>query len=105
MGLCIVSIVQQNYDNDNINHIGNSKRRTESSRDTNNQSFAFDCLAQIDFVAGRALDQDIKVWELFANFDKGACRAVKGSTWARDIESQSTESSGRCHCWIVQSDM
>jgi len=73
------------------------RRLTERSWNTNDQGFSFDGLTQIDFIAGRALKENIKAGELVANLDECSGRAVKGSGSSRGIESQSTESSSRHH--------
>lgn len=74
---------------------------TESSWNTNDQCLALDSLRQIDFIAGRVLNENIEVGELIANFDEGASRGVEVSRWSRDIERQSAEDRGRCHCLVL----
>ena len=51
---------------------GNIWKRTEGSRDTDDNALALKLLGDVDLVAGRGLDE-VNVWDGIANLNTSAC--------------------------------
>lgn len=74
--------------------------RTEGSRGTNDDTLALDLLGQIDLVAGRVLDQHVKVWDGITLLHKGRRgvveeRGLGAHAWDVGCESTGGEHDGQ----------
>lgn len=70
------------------------ERLTERSWHSNDQSFAFRELSQIDLVTRRVLDQNIELGQCVSDLDEGTRGAVEGASGGRKRHAAECEG---CH--------
>lgn len=71
--------------------------RTESSRDTDDDTLALDLLGQVDLVAGRVLHQDIQVGDGVALLDEGRRGVMEERGLGPDAGELSSETASGEH--------
>lgn len=71
--------------------------RTESSRDTDDDTLALDLLGQVDLIAGRVLHQDVQVGDAVALLDEGGRGVMEKRGLGPDAGELSSETASGEH--------
>lgn len=72
------------------------EKHTESSGNTNDQSFPSSKLAQVNLVGGRVLNQSIQIGDFLADFDECWAGGGEGAESMRGRKTANSESGSHC---------